>query len=54
MGLRSGLGHGIGNETTYLYNDVILQLLKRNMNLSQEAGDSTSELLFVNFNQDAT
>ena len=24
------------------------------MNLSQEAGDSTSELLFVNFNQDAT
>ena len=24
------------------------------MNLSQEAGESTSELLFVNFNQDAT
>jgi len=24
------------------------------MNLSQEAGDSTAELLFVNFNQDAT
>lgn len=24
------------------------------MNLSQEAGNSTAELLFVNFNQDAT